>query len=80
MAISSGHKEETETMKSTRILLWEFTAILNRFGVGSDEAKLFIEENSFNSEFVELAKLSENLKNALVAPSTDHRDGVGCGT
>jgi hypothetical protein len=52
---------------TTRERLEEYAALLNRCGVDSEEARLFLEQNKFDSEFYELAQLSSKLKRALTA-------------
>lgn len=50
---------------STRELLAEYASLLNRYGTHSVEAEDFIDRHSNDAEFVELAMLSKNLKEAL---------------
>lgn len=54
---------------TTRERLEEYAALLNTCGVDSDEARLYLERHKFDSEFYELAQLSNKLKRALTAPS-----------
>ncbi len=54
---------------TTRELLGEYAALLNDYGVDSDETVGFLEAHGGNTEFLELAQLSNKLKRALTAPS-----------
>ena len=56
---------------ATRELLAEYANLLNRFGVDSEEADDFFEQNKCDGEFVELAALSRTLKKALTTPTSD---------
>jgi hypothetical protein len=56
-------------MPSTRELLAEYAVLLNRHGTDSEETAHFLEENQADAEFVDLAKLSRELKIALTSPN-----------
>ncbi len=54
---------------TTRELLAEYASLLNRHGVDSREASAFLTDHENNTEFCELAQLSNKLKRALTAPA-----------
>lgn len=56
-------------MHGSREMLGEYTELLTRFGPDSQEAKEYLDERRFNSEFAELAELARKLKKALTAPT-----------
>lgn len=47
---------------STRELLYEYTRLMNLFGLDSPEAIAFLQTNEYNVEFVELACLARQIK------------------
>jgi hypothetical protein len=64
------HANEVKLEKvSTRDLLAEYTALVNRYGVDSEQAALFIENNKADKDFVQLAETARWLKKALNAPA-----------
>jgi hypothetical protein len=63
---------------STMELLADYAELLNGFGVDSEEADNFLEVNKGNTEFVQLATLSRDLKKALTTPTSDAIRSRGC--
>ena len=53
---------------TTRDLLADYTVLLNQYGADSVEAAQFMEVNSSDKEFVDLADTARWLKKALLAP------------
>ena len=48
-------------MFSTSELLAEYASLLNKYGEDSEEARSFLDQHRFQSEFFELANLSRKL-------------------
>jgi hypothetical protein len=69
--VGDKKREETTMRLTVRELLAEYTALLNKHGVNSSEAKAFVEVHKANRRFLELAELSRVLKETLTAPLLD---------